>query len=277
MLNISSELIRSRRSVRTFDGRTLSAAQLSDLREFMADIPNPYGIPVEFRLLDAKAHGLSSPVLNRADLYAAAKIRRCLHFEEAYGYSFEQLVLYAWSLGIGTVWIAGTMNRPAFEKAMELAPEEIMPCITPLGFPAAKMSIKESMMRTGFKADQRKDSADLFFDRSFDAPLTAELTEGLRAALEAVRWAPSACNRQPWRVVLDGDRVHFYEKKTSKTFVGEAMGDLQRIDVGIAMCHFDLMYKASGGALELTVDDPGIETEADTEYVASYRLLQPEK
>ena len=78
MLNITSELIRSRRSVRTFDGRELSAAQRADLCGFMADIPNPWGIPVEFRLLDAKEYGLSSPVLNRAELYAAAKIRRVL-------------------------------------------------------------------------------------------------------------------------------------------------------------------------------------------------------
>lgn len=27
------------------------------------------------------------------------------------GYSFEKLVLFAWSLGIGTVWIGGTMKR----------------------------------------------------------------------------------------------------------------------------------------------------------------------
>ena len=79
MLNITSELIRSRRSVRTFDGRELSAAQRADLCGFMADIPNPWGIPVEFRLLDAKEHGLSSPVLNRAGrvVGVASYLRNC--------------------------------------------------------------------------------------------------------------------------------------------------------------------------------------------------------
>ena len=43
------------------------------------------------------------------------------HAEEAYGYSFEKLVLYAWSLGIGTTWIGGTMKRELFEKAAGLA------------------------------------------------------------------------------------------------------------------------------------------------------------
>ena len=34
------------------------------------------------------------------------------------GYSFETLVLYAQPLGMGTVWVGGTMGRPAFERAI---------------------------------------------------------------------------------------------------------------------------------------------------------------
>lgn len=271
MLKISSELIRSRRSVRTFDNRKLSAEHLEQLRRFLADIPNPYGIPVEFRLLDAKQYGLSSPVLNQAELYVAAKVQRTDHAEEAYGYSFETLVLFAASLGIGTVWIGGTMNRPAFEKAMELAPDEMMPCVSPLAYPAKKMSLRETMMRKGVRADWREDFGSLFFDGSFDTPLTEEKAGALREALEAVRWAPSAVNKQPWRVVRAGNKVHFYEKKT-RGFVSDATGDLQKIDVGIALCHFHLMCAAAGGSPEFVIEDPGIHTEKDTEYIASYRL-----
>ena len=45
-------------------------------------------------------------------------MKREPHGEEAFGYAFEQIVLYAESLGIGTTWIGGTMDRKAFEKAM---------------------------------------------------------------------------------------------------------------------------------------------------------------
>ena len=271
MLQVSSELIRSRRSVRTFDDRALRADHLDQIREFMEEIPNPYGIPVEFRLLDAQQYGLSSPVLNHAETYVAAKVRRVPHAEEAYGYSFETLVLFAESLGIGTVWIGGTMNRPAFETAMELKPDEMMPCVSPLGYAAKKMSLRETMMRKGVRADWREDGGSMFFDGSFDAPLTEEKAGALREALEAVRWAPSAVNKQPWRVVVAGDKVHFYEKKT-KGYVSDATGDLQKIDVGIALCHFDLMCRAAGRAPVFVIDDPGLRTEEDTEYIATYDL-----
>lgn len=269
MWNVSLNLIRARRSVRTFDERELSAEHLEQLHRFAENNPNPYGIPVEFRFLDAKEHGLSSPVLNHAALYAAAKVKRVPHAEEAYGYSFERLVLFAQSLGIGTVWIGGTMNRADFERPMELAPDERMPCVTPLGYPAQKRSVRESMIRKGVKADWRKDGAALFFDGSFSAPLAPERAGTLREALEAVRWAPSAVNKQPWRLVVQGDRVHFYEKK-SKGYVSDATGDLQKIDVGIALCHFDLLCAAAGEAPVLVLEDPGIPTEADTEYIASF-------
>ena len=53
----------------------------------------------------------------------------------------------------------------------------------------------------------------LFFDGTFSTPLTMN-EQNLSDILEAVRWAPSAANMQPWRVVKDGDKFHFYEKHT---------------------------------------------------------------
>ena len=132
------ELILTRKSVRTFDGRNLSAGDREKLQTYMADIRNPYGIPVEFVWLDAAEHGLSSPVIQGEHLYIAGKVRKGEHCEEAFGYSFEQLVLYAWSLGIGTTWIGGTMNRELFEKATKVQVNELMPIVTPVGYPSGE-------------------------------------------------------------------------------------------------------------------------------------------
>lgn len=99
--------IKARRSVRTFDGTPLSAEHLEKLNAYIRTIENPYGIPVGFSLLDKEKYGLSSPVITGETMYAAAKVKAVPHSEEAFGYSFEQLVLYARSLGIGTTWIGG--------------------------------------------------------------------------------------------------------------------------------------------------------------------------
>ncbi|MBO7422266.1 MAG: nitroreductase [Oscillospiraceae bacterium] len=256
------ETVKTRRSVRTFDGNPLTQADREKLAEFIQTIQNPYEIPVEFVLLDAKANGLSSPVLAGDTMYVAAKVGMQPHAEEAFGYSFEKLVLYAWSLGIGTTWIGGTMKRELFEKAALLKDNEIMPCISPLGYPAKKMSVRETMMRRGVKADERKPASELFFDRAFFLPLKEE-NNAVEQALEMVRYAPSAVNRQPWRVVREGKNYHFYLKH-DKGYINKATGDLQKVDMGIAICHFMIGVEST-----FAIADPGIPAEAGVEYIGT--------
>ncbi len=257
------ELIRHRRSVRTFDGNPLHPEDAEKLLRFAESIETPYDIPVTWKLLSAKADGLSSPVIVGTDTYIAGKLHRQPHAEETFGYAFEKLVLYAEALGIGTTWIAGTMDRPAFEKAMELKADEVMPCVSPLGYPAKKMSLRETMMRKGVKADLRFDFSELFFDGSFDKPLSENTP--YKDALEMVRWAPSAVNKQPWRVVIDGKQAHFYEKK-SKGYVDATGWDLQKVDLGIALYHFAYGLDEN---VRLTVADPGLPAPDGVDYVAT--------
>ncbi len=263
------DIMRSRRSVRTFDGNILRPEDAEKIIAFAEQTETPYGIPVVWKLLDAKKDGLSSPVIIGTDAYIAGKMRKVPRAEEAFGYAFEKIVLFAESLGIGTTWIAGTMDRAAFEKAMELADGEVMPCVSPLGYPAKKMSLRESMMRKGIKADTRMKFRDLFFDGSFDKPLAEEKAGKLAEALEGVRLAPSAVNKQPWRVVVCGDKAHFYEKR-SKGYVTPDGWDVQKIDMGIALCHLDLAAQECGLNVSLQICDPDIPCPEDTVYTATF-------
>lgn len=256
------ELIKTRRSVRTFDGRALTDEDREKLSAFPETIRNPFDLPVRFVFLSAKENGLSSPVISGEPMYVMAAVPKVPHGEEAFGYAFEKLVLYAWSLGIGTTWIGGTMNRGAFEKAAGIKPGERMCCVSPLGYPAKRMSIKEFAMRKGVKADARKEPGELFFEGSFGTPLTAA-DPLIRDALEAVRYAPSAVNHQPWRIVRIGNAYHFYEKH-DRGYISEAVGDMQKVDMGIALCHFT---ELAGGTLQF--QDPGLSTPEGTEYIAT--------
>lgn len=267
----AAELINGRRSVRSFDGKLLTEAEQRTIREYAQQVQTPYALPIEWRVLDAKTHGLTSPVISGAHTYLAGKMRRAVHAEEAFGFAFEDVALFAASQGLGTTCIAGTMDRPAFERAMQLEADEVMPCVTPLGHPAAKMSLRESMMRKGVKADSRLPFEQLFFTGSLNSPLAAEKAGELAAVLELVRRAPSAVNRQPWRVVVVGDRVHFYEKQ-NKGFVDVKGWDIQKVDMGIALCHFACGCRDYGLEAAFLLDDPGLAHPADTVYIASYQL-----
>ena len=203
---------------------------------------------------------LSSPVIEGEDFYIAAKVPRVGHCEEAFGYSFEKMVLYAESIGIGTTWIGGTLNREMFEKAAETGDDEFMMIVTPVGYPSDTQSKVDINLRSMVRGDERLPSDELFFEGDFNTPLDCEIE-----SLEAVRWAPSAANRQPWRIVKVEDDYHFYVRHTEGYSSGVDW-QVQKIDLGIAICHF--MCVTDG---EFTIDDPGIETDEYTEYIATVR------
>lgn len=263
------EVIMGRKSVRTYDGRGISAEHRDMLEKYAETVSNPFGAEVAFRFLDADEYGLSSPVLSGEKLYVAGITDRSPYAEVAFGYAFEQLVLYAWSLGIGTVWIGGTMKRELFEKAAGLTEGHRMPCISPLGYPAAKKSVKESLMRRGVRADSRKPADELFFDGDISTPLDAD--REIRRILELVRWAPSAVNKQPCRIIRRDGRYHFY-KKSDNGFISNEVGDMQKIDIGIALCHFVTGAEGAGKEVSVYIEDPAIDVPSDMEYIASAEL-----
>ena len=272
-MNNIKKNIKERRSVRNFDGRSLDENTKAQLMDYAKSIQNPFGIPVEFKYLEAKRDGLNCPVVSGTDLYVGAKIQNTANANVAFGYTFEEFILYAQSLGLGTVWLGGTMNRDAYEKAMALEEGEMMPCATPVGYVANKMSVREIMMRKAIKADERKPFEEVFFEGNFNQPLTKEKAGEFAEPLEMVRLAPSAVNKQPWRVVVVGKDAHFYlqRRKGSTNASHEGKLDIQKVDLGIALCHFALTAKENGLDVNFVQEEPGIKMDFEGEYIGTYQ------
>jgi nitroreductase len=263
------DAIRKRRSVRTFES-PVTAEDAQMILDYAENADNPYNIPISWSIPDSTKFGLSSPVIVGTDTFIAGKMKRTEHAEEAFGFSFEKVVLFAESIGVGTTWIAGTMNRNAFESAVGLGEGEVMPCVSPLGYPAKKMSVREAVMRKGIGADSRLDFGDLFFDGETDKPLSKEAAGKLAEVLEAVRLAPSAVNKQPWRVAVCEDAVHFYEKQSRG--YDDGIWDLQKIDMGIALCHFELAAAQLGIDVKFMIKNPCPDRADGLKYIASYSV-----
>ncbi len=268
------ELIKGRKSVRSFDERPISTEDRRRLEQYMETITNPFDIPVRFVLLDAEENGLSSPVLTGEKLFVAGMVKKGNYADVAFGFSFEKLVLFAWSLGIGTTWIGGTMKRELFERAAGLSDDEMMPCMSPLGYPAKKRSVRETMMRKGVGADSRMNVEKLFFDRTWGIPLDAAGSDELSNLMEMVRWAPSAVNKQPWRIISEDGAFHFYEKK-DKGYISDKTGDLQKVDMGIALYHFVAGLETQGKKPVVTVQNPEIPIPDGVNYIATVRPGTP--
>ena len=91
-----------RKSVRSYDGKGLTAEERDKILEYSKNIRTPFGIEAEYRILDAAEYGLSSPVLTGVDTYIAGKTEIKPLADVSFGYGFEKLLLYAVSLGLGT-------------------------------------------------------------------------------------------------------------------------------------------------------------------------------
>jgi len=152
---------------------------------------------------------------------------------------------------------------------MNLREGDLFPCISPIGYPAGKKRTMESLMRWVSKADQRKEWSELFFKQNFSQPLTKDDAGEFAFPLEMVRLAPSAVNKQPWRIVQDKDTYHFYLARSLKS--GNEKVDIQRVDMGIATCHFHMaaLEKDLPGKFQ-KLAKPGIQSPEQVQYVFSW-------
>lgn len=247
-----TDLIRRRYSCRSYQDVPIPAAKRAALAAFMADhCVGPFGNAARLELIAATADdqaalkGLGTyGFIKGATGYIAGAVKAAAPMAlEDFGYVGEQAVLYATHLDLGTVWLGGTFTKSRFAQAMELVEDESLPAVVATGLAAERPRLLDALIRRGAGADQRLPWAELFFDGELGAPLTREAAGAYATPLEMVRLGPSASNKQPWRILKDGAIWHLYLQRSGRYRRRNALAgvaDMQRIDVGIAMCHFAL-------------------------------------
>ena len=238
------ETVNNRMSTRTYQEREISEIDKEKLMTYAHALANPFGVPVSFQLLEAKgesnAHKLGTyGVIKGTKTFIGVTVPNDEFALEAVGYEFEQLVLYATHIGIGTCWLAATFNRDAFSTALKVKEGDLFPAISPIGYPAEKKSITESLFRKTMKSNKRKGWDEIFFKNDFHTTLTERDAGEYKFPLEMLRLAPSATNAQPWRIVQRNGCYHFYAKIDSGSSEKNPIA-IQRVDVGIGANHFHL-------------------------------------
>ena len=239
-----------RKSIRTYTGKPLEESDREKINTYIEELnrnDHPFNAKVRIGLFDVNKEISSKDlgtygVIKGAKTYLGVAVNETEEAMEAVGYVFEKLVLYCAGIGLGTCWLGGTFNRGEFAKAMKLEGDEFFPIASPVGYAAVKNHTVDKIMRKAIKADSRKPFEEMFFEKDFSTPLSKENAGEYADILEAVRLAPSAKNAQPWRILKDGNSFHFFEKKT----IPSSNHDIQRLDIGIAGCHFELAAREKG-------------------------------
>ena len=52
------------------------------------------------------------------------------------------------------------------------------------------------------------------------------------------------------------------------------LGDVQKVDVGIALAHFDLTMEENGASGRFVFEDPGVKTPEDVSYIVTYERIE---
>jgi nitroreductase len=278
------EVIKQRTSIRTFDKQPISKEHEALIKNYLSNnLVGPFGqsfkiqyIPITKNHTDKGIKIGTYGFIKSPQAYLVGVMEDSDTNTIEFGYLFEKLVLLLTDLGIGTCWLGGTFTRESFETEINLSKNEMIPAITPIGYPADKKRLFEKTLRSFVKADNKKSFENLFFKHNFDQDLTREDSGEFEMPLEMVRLGPSASNKQPWRVILSEDQktCHFFLKKTSN-YSGNREGfTMQRLDLGIAMCHFELTCQELGLKGKWVQTQPNIPLNDQMEYHYSWQLLE---
>lgn len=279
-----NELIRQRYSCRTYQTQPISSEHLSDLTEFLNNCDfGPLGSSLRFQVETASKEDASS--LKSLGTYGFIKnptgfvigvIQSQPHALEDFGYQMELIILRTVELGIGSCWLGGTFTKSRFAKLIKLEAGETIPSVVSIGYPADQQAWLDRISRVYAGADRRLPWQDLFYINSFEYPLSPSQADAYSEPLEMVRLAPSASNKQPWRILRQDNQWHFYLQRTKNypppvfdLLLG--LADLQRIDMGIAMVHFELSALELGQSGKWQINKPDIPVaKSGLEYIVTW-------
>ncbi len=281
-----TDVIKQRISCRTYQETPIEQHDQQRLRDFLAsNINGPFGTRARFALIAATQEdrlslkGLGTyGFIRGATGFIVGAVEPGPKGLEDYGYLMERAVLFATEMGLGTCWLGGTFTKSRFAEKISLAADESVPAVTAIGY-AASRGLPENIIRRAAAADGRLPWEELFFDDKFGNPITPQGSGDYSVLLDMVRRAPSASNKQPWRIVRHANAWHFWLQRSAGYGKGSMLYkllrlvDLQRVDMGIAMCHFELAARELRLQGAWVVDQPGIEKpNKNTEYVVSWTL-----
>jgi hypothetical protein len=271
------ETIRMRVSCRTYSNTAIEPDKMERLTENLRSNTNaPFGGKIRFELMnfdmmdmsELKGLGTYGVIKGARQFIVGAVVDQPKAMEDS-GYCMEKNILAATAMGLGTCWLGGTFNRTGFAEKMKLAEGELLPAVTPVGYSGNRRSLIERLFRFSAGSDNRKPWEELFYEGGIETPLNKGSAGSFATPLECVRIGPSASNKQPWRIIKDQGNYHFYIKRTAGYDRVFGQIKMQNIDMGIAMCHFELSSREMGLDGVWKLEDPQIKS-GGMEYLVSW-------
>ncbi len=252
------KLIEERKSVRDYKKNTVPKSIIDEILQFSeeADTLIP-GIETELLAKDKSQVYLQlqenagyKGVMIDAPHYLILLSEKREYYLENAGYLGEKISLKSLDLGVNTCWITFS-DSDKVKKRLFLNTDKEIVAVIALGYDAKKTrvvnadSIGDDYSKSKLKIvknniSTRHEITDLVYIKKWGKVASYEELEnrGLLDALNYARLAPSTMNRQPWRFLLDQEKVILAIRKNKSISNYE-----EKIDIGISMLYFESIVK----------------------------------
>ena len=247
-----------RKSIRSYTKESLAKEDLSKIKKIIKTYESkngPFNHQAKFFLTQKKDH--SSKIgtygfIKNAQAFIGGIIENKTNAMIDYGYLFEHIILEITKINLGTCWLGGTFKRSDFDVDLQI--NNIIPAVSPIGY-SSNPSLREKVIRRFAKADNRLPIEKLFFNQSDLTPIKKD--HPMIKYLRAIQAAPSASNKQPWRVTVSNQFFHIFLKR-NEGYGKQLEIDIQAIDIGIAVSHLTISLEEDGYQpkfIKKTIDD----------------------
>ena len=202
-----------RKSVRKYDMTPLGREELNQIIKYADNLkPLYHDIAIEYEIVS----NVKSLFKVEAPHYFIISSEKEEGYLENAGFMFQQMNLFLSSIGLGSCWLGMAKPSAGFETKL--------PFVIALAFGTPAEPPHRTL--SGFK---RKSLPDI--------------STGEDDRIEAARLAPSSVNSQNWFFAAEDGKIDVYQKKTIFAKFNE---NLNKIDMGIALCHLYLATEHFG-------------------------------
>lgn len=291
------KVMEKRRSTRVYDQAPLDESVMNAIKKVIDSMPVFTGNEsVSFEIIENGDTAFEA--LNGVVGYNGITIEAphyflitCSGVAEDYpvvGYLGEWLALHLAKEEVGTCWLTCTGKTDAIASALGINIEGQVAAMMAFGKPNEdkKLSriygIGEAPVNTPGEDDQdeasikdenyayKKAITEIVYLKTFGTELEAEEINrrGMDEVFYYMRNAPSWGNLQPWKFILDGERIVLTMAKNA-----ELDEEVQLIDSGVAMLYFEVAMRDRGLSGKWYMDTTGIADKcqvADDYRVAAY-------
>lgn len=170
------------------------------------------------------------------------------------GYLGEQLDLLLASMNIGALWFGIGKTEEKNENGLDYV----------IMFAIKKVNDEKKFRKDMFKS-KRKELSEVFTGDYF------------KEVINIARFAPSACNTQPWKAVSEKNKLTVYRyKKPGKRGImpADKVAYYNRIDIGIFLLFLELCLGHEGISFERKLFSDDSDTDRENTLIAEYYIKE---